>query len=394
MNAKYWPPFALTAETHNLAPDGRKRWVVAIPAKNEEERIGLLLSSLGAQTDIDFGKLAVVILLNNCTDKSSERIRSVSAELPFRVDAVSVTLPVGYANAGWARRLAMGYAADLLNGDGYLLTTDADCVADADWISQIDRAFAAGIDAVAGHVTADWDELCQLPADVLEKGALEWDYQNLAAELEAKADREAHDPWPRHNQNCGANAAITLDRYREIGGIPPLPVGEDRAMFDAIRTADGKIRHSLKAHVTASARTVGRAQGGMADALNTRGSAAYECDEILEPAAALFRRSLWRNSARRAWVNGTFAAWADRCGVSATGATAGAENTFGAAWAKLEQAEYRLARRRMKSDELPREIRRIKRLLAKVARFDDSACYAAVPQESVFANRSDDRLRE
>ncbi|MBA5770798.1 hypothetical protein, partial [Escherichia coli] len=74
----------------------------------------------------------------------------------------------------------------------------------------------------------------------LERGRMEWQYQQLVAELQSRSDPEAHDPWPRHNQNCGASAAVTLDAYRRIGGLPPIPVGEDRALFEMIRRIDGK----------------------------------------------------------------------------------------------------------------------------------------------------------
>ncbi|MFV4649383.1 hypothetical protein ACNJUT_22570, partial [Mycobacterium tuberculosis] len=93
--------------------------------------------------------------------------------------------------------------------------------------------------------------------------SLEWEYQQLAAELDARMDPEAHDPWPRHNQNCGASAAVTATAYRAIGGLPPRPVGEDRALFEMLRRIDGKIRHSLEVQVVTSARTDGRASGGL-----------------------------------------------------------------------------------------------------------------------------------
>ena len=335
---------------------------VAIPAKDEQALLGRCIDALAAQTSIDLSTVAVVILLNNCRDQSLDLIRSIGPRLPFRLEAVSVELPPSQANAGWARRLAMEHAASLTSETGVILTSDADSVAEPGWIAATLAAFDAGADAVAGYVTADWSELSTLPEDVLKQGADEWDYQNLAAELEAKADPEPHDPWPRHNQNCGASTAIRAELYRALGGLPPEPVGEDRALFDAVRLRDGLIRHSLAAHVVASARTIGRASGGMADALRTRGSASYECDEILEPAINTLRRNRWRSEARAAWRQGRLDDWLRQKRISVPPVTR-VSSAFYPIWLEIEAIEPRLARIRLRSQELPRELRRIKKIL-------------------------------
>ena len=338
---------------------------VAIPAKDEQARLGKCLDALAAQKSVDLSTVAVVILLNNCRDQSLDLIRSIGPRMPFRLEAVSVELPPPQANAGWARRLAMEHAASLTSDTGVILTSDADSVAEPDWIAATLAAFDTGVDAVAGYVTADWSELSTLPEDVLKQGADEWEYQNLAAELEAKADPEPHDPWPRHNQNCGASTAIRAKLYRALGGLPPEPVGEDRALFDAVRLRDGLIRHSLAAHVVASARTIGRASGGMADALRTRGSASYECDEILEPAVDTLRRNRWRNEARAAWRKGRLEDWLKQKHIVWPQASKAwrLSPAFYPVWLTIEGSEPRLQRKRLRSEELPRELRRITKLL-------------------------------
>ena len=364
MNEHVHENFALRLETFGPAQSCLFGVTVAIPAKDEEERIIPCLQSICHQKGIDFGDLAVVVLLNNCRDGSLDAIRAFARQVPFHLVAASVELPKKYANAGWARRLAMEHAAGLAQHDGFILTTDADSVADGSWISETLREFRLGVDAVAGFVTADWSELSQLPPTVLAQGADEWAYQNLAAELEAKADPVQHDPWPRHNQNCGASAAIRAGLYRQLGGLLPLPVGEDRALFDAVRHRDGLIRHSLAAHVVASARTVGRAKGGMADALQTRGSASYECDEILEPAMTTWRRNAWRNEARQWWSAGKLDEWLTHKKIALPAFRH--ESTFGAIWPVIEHQCPDLARKRMRSEDLPRELRRIKKILTHI----------------------------
>lgn len=367
MTVSAYPNFETRVDIFGPDLRGLPDIVVAIPAKNEAQRILPCLASLIGQIDIDHRKVAVVVMLNNCTDGTLAAIAALTARLPFPVVAASTQLPVGFANAGWARRLAMQHAAAMMDDKGLLLTTDADCTAFPDWMAQNQRESSANIDVVAGYVTADWSELSRFPEAVLAQGALEWEYQGLATELEAKADPQIHDPWPRHNQNCGASLAIRAGTYRAIGGLPPIAVGEDRALCDAVRAVDGKIRHSLAAHVTASARTEGRASGGMADALKTRGTDAYFCDEILEPAIDTLRRNRWRARARAAWHGGRLEAWLKTNRIAMPREIADVP-TFGLVWSMLENSEPRLARKRLRSDDLPLEICRIQRILGHASR--------------------------
>jgi len=339
--------------------------VIAIPARNEVELLPQCLAALAGQTDIDPARFAVVASCNNCTDGTAAAIRQMT--LPFALQVDEVSLPADIAHAGGARRAAMDAAAGLCGDDGIVVTTDADGVPAADWVAATVAAFVPGIAAVAGRVSTDWDQLSQFPADVLDVGAREWDYQLLSAELDAYGDPEPHDPWPRHNQTCGANMAITRDWYGRIGGLPVLRTGEDGAMFDAVRHRDGLIRHDMASHVTVSARLVGRAQGGMADALSLRHGDAYECDDLLEPADDLLRRATWRHRARAAYRAGVLTHWAAQVGIAPMLALRAAVcDTFGAAWAALETAEPRLAKHRLTAAALDTELARIRTLRAKL----------------------------
>ena len=337
--------------------------VVAIPAKDEAERIEACLHRLSRQTYLrPFG---VVVVANNCTDTTASLARAGQTG-QMTVKVVEVDLPAPMANAGQARKLAMDSAAELVTPTGVLLTTDADAVADNNWLSEMMAAFARGNDAVAGAVSADWAELSQFPDDVLEVGALEWEYQLLSAEIEALADPDPLDPWPRHNQNCGANAGITANFYARIGGLPALPVGEDRAMFDAVRALDGRVRHSAASHVTASARTIGRAAGGMADALLSRHNSDYRCDDLLEPVADLVRHATWRHQCRSAWLNGDLPEWLERVGLNDAPRVTDAQTPFGTIWAIIEQSHPRLKKLRLSPNQLAYQTALAQRYLTRL----------------------------
>jgi len=383
MNATPRLSFSIRSEILGPVSLARPDVVVAVPVKDEEERIVACIASLANQIDVDLASVAVILLLNNCSDQTAERIRALGPELPFAVHLREVELPAPYANAGWARRLAMEAAAELVNADGLILTTDADTQVDCDWVAANQREIARGVDAVAGYVMADPVELMDLPAAILERGSLEWEYQQLAAELEARADPQGCDPWPRHNQNCGASAAITARAYRLIGGLPPRPVGEDRALFQSLRRVDGQIRHSLEVQVITSARIDGRALGGLSDAIRLRGEPDHPCDEMLEVAVVTLRRAIWRSQLRQLWRQGkesglTPTPWPSRLGVSERDFRRAAERPhFGEFWTELEALSPRLKRQLVTGAQLKRELRRMRRLVES-ARSSDRRAAAAL----------------
>src|ERR1700679_4230559 len=97
--------------------------VVAIPVRDEAERIGPCILALARQTRKPD---AVVLLLNNCSDGTETIARELAPSLPYELHIICHTFPPAIANAGQARRLAMQHAADLAGREGVLLTTDAD----------------------------------------------------------------------------------------------------------------------------------------------------------------------------------------------------------------------------------------------------------------------------
>ena len=123
--------------------------VIAIPARDEADRISACIQALARQTR---GPDAVLLLLNNCTDLTETIARNLSAALPFALHILCRTLPLPDANAGSARRLAMRFAADLAGRDGVLLTTDADAIVADDWVEKNLLAVSAGADVVCGRV--------------------------------------------------------------------------------------------------------------------------------------------------------------------------------------------------------------------------------------------------
>jgi hypothetical protein len=340
--------------------------VIAIPAKDEVELLPHCLDALARQTGVAFETMAVVVGCNNCTDGTPQVARGLASRLPFRLIVEEIVLPLEIAHAGGARRHAMDAALTWVSKDGILLTTDADGVVDHDWVSGMAEAFALGAAAVAGRVDTNWEQLSKFPPEVLQTGALEWEYQLLSAELEARIEAEPTNPWPRHNQTCGANAGIRADWYHRIGGLPVVRTGEDVAMFDAVFRRDGIVRNAMRPHVTVSARLSGRAQGGMADALTSRHGDDYLCDDLLEPADELVRRAQWRRQARDAFFRGSLKEWSIGVGMPVAAVDrALQELTFGSAWRALEANAPRLAKQRIPAAKIEAELARLKVLVSE-----------------------------
>lgn len=278
----------------------RSSSIIAIPAQNEELYIANCLIALARQTcRYDYG---VVLLLNNCTDQTLAVVRRLSHQLPMPVLVVDTTLPGNLANAGIARGLAMEIAARLAAPDSILMTTDADGRAYPDWISANLAALDAGAEVVAGRAELDSEDADRLPRRLREDDEEECTYDKLLDEIHAKLDPDTADPWPRHTEHSGASIAVTLSAYRKAGGIPAVPVGEDRAFIEALRRIDARIRHAPEVRVVVSGRIQGRASGGMADTIRRRLVRPDETlDGRLEPARIAAERAWMRGYARQLW---------------------------------------------------------------------------------------------
>lgn len=357
--------------------------IVAIPAKNEAERIGACLAALVLQRDeggkpLEPGAFSVLVYANDCTDDTAGEVRRCDALSPHRIEVVCEAAAPGQGNAGRARRRAMDYAAARLYGagqhEGILLTTDADSCVSLDWVSANLRALAAGVDAVAGYVDGQPSELLRLGTAFLRRGRLEDEYLSCAAEIDALCDPRPHNPWPTHRVSSGASLAVTLAAYRTIGGLPALPLGEDIALTRALERHGFKVRHAMDVVVSTSCRFDGRAAGGAADTMRERHiDPDASCDEVIEPAALMLRRAMAKGRLRclLATDERVTPALAARLGLSRPqladllGATR--DLAFQDRWDAIAQASPALARRtRLRPSDLPAEISRAVRILRRL----------------------------
>lgn len=341
---------------------------VAVPARNEGATVLACLAALDAAASLATrATVSILVLVNNSDDATAALARSfVPTTMSVRV--VEVELAPGNAHAGGARRAALDLCLANLPPDGVLMTTDADSCVDPDWIAANLAEIETGADAVAGVVAFDAEARAQLSE--LPGRGLEWRLAMLQARLADLLDPLTHNPWPSHIWAWGASLSLTVAAYRRIGGLPSIPLAEDRALAGAIEGHDLCLRRSHAPVVYTSARRLGRAPGGFADLLSSYlDDPDAPCDAALEPTAALVRRLR-----RRAQLRHRHAADA------AVGRLAGAPTPmppgFGAVWQQFERQSPALTRRRLRPSELPAEVRRADRLVgwleARAARRGDS----------------------
>lgn len=286
--------------------------VVCVPARDEAERLPALIASLGAQAG--FGPdapLGLVILANGCRDDTaSVAIRVAAAHDGLALRLVEATLPPDAAHVGTARRMALDIGADWLGAvgmpDGVLLCTDADARVPPDWVAA-NLVALRDADIVGGALVIAEDAESD-PGLVRLNEAIAAYWRSVRA-IDERLDPAPHDPAPRHGDHTGASLALRASLYRAVGGLPPLPGGEDNALVARVVETGGRLRHDPAVRVHVSDRIVGRATGGMAQDMARRRAVVRGEIAYLLPHPAMWADLIERRvGLRRAFRQGPAAA--------------------------------------------------------------------------------------
>lgn len=282
--------------------------VVCVPARDEVRRLPRLIRSLAVQDGFSAAvPLRLVIVANNCGDGTADAVRAMAAggeAEPLAIRLVEARLAPGEAHVGTARRMALDAGGAWLDTDGcpdgILLTTDADARVPRSWVAANLRALAAA-EIVGGRLAID-PEAAPEPALADLHARIERYWAAVRA-IEDARDPQAHDPAPRHGDHTGASLALRAALYRRVGGLPPLPRGEDNALVARVREAGGRLRHCPDVSVLVSDRAAGRADGGMATEMVRRAAAARAALPYRLPAPCHWEAVIARRAAlRRAWT--------------------------------------------------------------------------------------------
>lgn len=277
---------------------------VCVPARDEAMRLPVLLEALADQ-DVG-GIVPVAIGLNNTTDRSVDAIEAArlrwNRRLSIQVEAV--TFGPALAHAGSARRHAMALGAEVVGHrpDAVLISTDADSRPPPSWVGANLTALEGGAEVIGGRLHVD--DRDGLTPRMTQARRLWDDYWAAVRSIEDAVDPVPWDPAPRHGDHTGASLAMRVETWQAAGGVPVVPTGEDRALVAAAVALGARLRHPPSVWTRVSARTVGRASGGMA----THMADLARTLEVAEPMMASSfdqwrRRALWRRAQRDAGLN-------------------------------------------------------------------------------------------
>lgn len=363
-------PFRLTVR--RSGPMAHWDAAIVVPAMDEEARVQACLDAAHAAIrragDLTVG---LVLVVNNTSDRTAAQAWGWAAS---RGCAPFVLLDCAFrpqeAGVGAARRLGMHTACAHLAGHGAILTTDADTLVREDWVignlSELRDA-----ELICGTVLRRADEARALPAAIGAHGTIEGDYAAASIAFVAWLDPQAHDPAPAHHKAAGASMGVTRRVYEAVGGMPALPMSEDRAFAERVREHDFRVRYSGAVAVETSCRMTGRTGGGLAGALRARATEQDPlADQWMETADALaFRHGLlgrlrasWPHApALHAVLTGALGPLqADRIMAGPTGPH------LGAFFAAVERRTPGLARTRLRLSDCRRELPGLRALLASL----------------------------
>lgn len=273
------------------------QFCICIPACNEVDRLPILLDALAAQ--ISVGTIPVAVCVNNSTDGTAAAAAAAAVRHTGKLDITidDCTFPPARAHAGSARGRAMDMGYARIAGSGLLISTDADCRPPSDWIAANLAAHASGASVIGGRIVLD-DAEPIAPAIVAMQARFDA-YWSAVRAIEDAIDPSPNDPPPRHGDHTGASLAISATLFRSVGGVPPLPSGEDRALVVAAVAAGGRLAHPPTVWTRVSARTDGRAVGGMAVAM---ADLARRVEQRADPQVPAFAhwtaRAHWRRTER------------------------------------------------------------------------------------------------
>jgi hypothetical protein len=230
---------------------------VVVPAHNEEARIDACLHSLRAalaQLPRHL-RVAVTVVLDRCEDQTPRRVAARLRGWPG-TRAVSVPYRVSGRGVGFLRDLGV---RDLLRGLRparperiWLLSTDADTTVPVSWALEQLRYACAGAHGVAG--------LAELEGEPRLSTYARARYRSIVAGgIRAGS----------HDHVYAANLGFRADAYLRCGGFPERGHGEEHDLWKSMAAAGYRLYQPTDLRVRTSARTHGRAEGGLADLLKS-----------------------------------------------------------------------------------------------------------------------------
>ena len=226
---------------------------VVVPARDEEQLLPGCLQALAAAAaapGLAGVAVEVVVVADGCRDGTAGIAAAAGAKVLTGAGG-----GVGRAREQGVRHVLAAAAQGWVPAERvWLASTDADSRVPADWLVVQRTAAEAGVDALVGTVVVD-------------------DWTGYRTEV-GEAFTAAYDAWragdPRavHPHVHGANLGVRGSAHLRAGGFPPLAVGEDHGLVDALVAGGAVVLRTPAGPVRTSSRRVARAHGGFGSDLD------------------------------------------------------------------------------------------------------------------------------
>jgi glycosyltransferase involved in cell wall biosynthesis len=203
-------------------------WVV-VPAYNEAAGIEATLAALAGQAGPGSG-VTVLVVDNASTDATAAVVTAFAAAHP----AMDLRL-VHEPEKGTGSAADTGFRHAIAAGATLLARTDADCLPAPDWAQAARRAFADGLELVAGRLLPRTDEV---PLKLWERALLPAVVRAAALFGRLRPGNRGPGYLGPYMMAAGCNLAVTAELYVRAGGFPRAAiedVHEDRELVNRVR---------------------------------------------------------------------------------------------------------------------------------------------------------------
>jgi len=203
------------------------RITVLVPARNEEKNILTCLGSLSRQS-YPRDLFDVIVIDDHSTDSTAQLVKGFAATAPFSLTCRSLSGHTGPVRA--YKKFAIETGVLAARGS-LIVTTDADCWFNPDWLKTIAAYHeATGAKFIAAPVRIAYDRTCHSNAGFLFL-LQTLDFITLQGITAASVARRFH------SMCNGANLAYEKKAFEEVEGfrdIDKLPSGDDMLLMHKI----------------------------------------------------------------------------------------------------------------------------------------------------------------
>lgn len=243
---------------------------IIVPARNEEANIGLLLTSLKKQT-YPKSLFEIMVVDDFSEDNTASIVKSFSSD---NIHCVSLKDYIGKEAINSYKKKAIETGITLAKGD-LIVTTDADCEADSNWLQTIAHFYAR-----------NKPDMIVMPVMMREEKTFLQLFQQL--DFMCLQGITGGLISQRHYQMCnGANLAYTKAIFNKVNGfqnIDSIASGDDMLLLQKIaKDKDSKIRYIKAKEVIIKTAPVENGSAFLQQRIRWAGKAGQYLDKRLFP---------------------------------------------------------------------------------------------------------------